>query len=521
MAMATTPVRTRPEACRKRWPQAAVVHRLQCLAAAVAVFAVCPAAAQTVHIEPSVTGSLTWTDNIDAAAQNGGSGWVMDVAPGLSIWREGGRIRGRLDASVRHQATLSGDKGSSTYLTLQGRGALEAVENLLFIDVDGAISRDNRSLFSGRIRGDTLNNDDDQEVRRFGVAPRLALRVGDMAASLGYRARWLDSGGDLGRQRVGQWLANVDHSKAFNMFGWALNYGRTDTAYGRDGVADVSDEQLRGILYFNASRQWRLALVAGHESNDYAVSRGDSGSITGAGFDWRPNERTIVSAISEKRLFGRGYEFLFKHRRALSAWTVGWSRDISSALQVYDRLLDVPGFGSRYQGLLSDELDPVVRDRLERELQALGVSRAALDEAVVSNSYFVDRRFHAGLSLIGARNLLSLTVSRSDRERLGETGFVSAQDDFSIYQRIREKSARIGLTHRLSGTSALTATLTRVNAWGEGSNAASIRRTLFSLGWSARLSPRTTAGLMYRYQQASGSDDFTENAITANIAMRF
>jgi len=26
---------------------------------------------------------------------------------------------------------------------------------------------------------------------------------------------------------------------------------------------------------------------------------------------------------------------------------------------------------------------------------------------------------------------------------------------------------------------------------------------------------------MYRYQQASGSDDFTENAITANIAMRF
>ncbi|HNQ75381.1 MAG TPA: TIGR03016 family PEP-CTERM system-associated outer membrane protein, partial [Pseudothauera hydrothermalis] len=165
--------------------------------------------------------------------------------------------------------------------------------------------------------------------------------------------------------------------------------------------------------------------------------------------------------------------------------------------------------------------DPVVRDRLERELQALGVSRAALDEAVVSNSYFVDRRFHAGLSLIGARNLVSLTVSRSDRERLGETGFVSAQDDFSIYQRIREKSARISWTHRLSGTSALTATLTRVNAWGEGSNAASIRRTLFSLGWSARLSPRTTAGLMYRYQQASGSDDFTENAITANIAMRF
>ncbi|MBC9073632.1 TIGR03016 family PEP-CTERM system-associated outer membrane protein [Thauera sp. CAU 1555] len=494
---------------------------LQCLALALASCAALPVSAQQVRIEPYVSGSLTWTDNLDAASSGGGSGLVADIAPGVSIARDGGRIQGRLDASLRNQVTLSGDKGDSTFLSLLGRGGVEAVDDLFFIDVDASISRDNTSLFGGRIRGDTLNTDSDDEIRTFGIAPRLELRFGDTAATLAYRARWLDSGGELGSQRVGRWLANADNATGFGFFGWGANYGRTDTDYGSSGTTDVSQEEARGILYINVSTQLRLALVGGYESNDYAVRKGESGSITGAGFDWRPNERTIISGVSEKRIFGRGYEFQFKHRRARSSWELGWSRDISSSLQTFDSLLDLPGLRSRYEGLLSGELDPVIREQLERELRALGVTSADLNETVVSNSYFVDRRFRAGFSLIGVRNVLSVSLYRSDRERLGETGFVTLQDDFSIYERIREKSALMSLSHRLSGASAVTATLIRSDARGEGSSAAEIRRTLLSLGLTTRLGPRTTAGLSYRYQKSSGSDDFTENAIIANVAMRF
>lgn len=511
----------RPEPLLRNSPHVRPARMLRCLVLALASCAVLPASAQQVRIEPFVSGSLTWTDNVDADSSGGGSGLIAEIAPGISIARESGRIQGRLNASLRNQVSLSGNKGDTTFLSLLGRGEVEAVEDLFFIDVEASISRDNNSVFGGRSRGDTLSTDSEDEIRTFGLAPRLELRFGDTAAMLAYRARWLDSGGELGSQRVGQWLANADNATAFGYFGWGANYSRTDTDYGSSGTTDVSQEEARGILYANVSPQLRLAMIAGYESNDYAVRRGESGSITGVGFDWRPNERTIVSGVSEKRIFGRGYDFQIKHRRARSSWELGWSRDISSSLQTFDSLLNLPGLSSRYGGLLSGELDPVIREQLERELQALGVTIAELNETVVSNSYFLDRRLNAGFSLIGVRNVLSVSLYRSDRERLGETGFVTVQDDFSIYERIREKSALVSLSHRLSAASAITATLVRSNARGEGGSAAETRRTLFSLGLTTRLGPRTTAGLSYRYQKSSGSDDFTENAIIANVAMRF
>ena len=512
----------RPEPLLPNSPLPRPARMLQCLALALASCAALPASAQQVRIEPYVSGSLTWTDNVDAASSGGGSGLVADIAPGISIARDGGRIQGRLDASLRNQVTLSGDKGDSTFLSLLGRGGIEAVDDLFFIDMDASISRDNTSLFGGRIRGDTLNTDSDDEIRTFGIAPRLELRFGDTAATLAYRARWLDSGGELGSQRVGQWLANAGNATAFGYFGWGANYSRTDTAYGSSGTTDVSQEVARGILYINVSPQLRLSLIGGHESNDYAVRKGESGSITGAGFDWRPNERTTVSGVSEKRIFGRGYDFQVNHRRARSSWELGWSRDISSSLDTFETLLEDPMYRMFYNALASSIPDPVAREQAVRQLlQSLGYTSAGLNETVVSSNYFVDRRLRAGFSLIGVRNVLSFSLLRSERERLGGVTFVSLQDDLSIYERVRETSGVVSFSHRLSAHSALSVGLTRSRARGEGTAAADTRRTLFSLGLTTRLGPRTTAGLSYRYQKSSGSDDFTENAIIANVAMRF
>lgn len=517
MATAATSVRMRPEA---RWPGPA--QRLRGLVLAAAACVSLPVAAQQVRIEPYLSTILTWTDNVDAARDGSSSGFIADVAPGISIVREGGRIQGLLEVDLHNRVNFSGGEADRSYLALLGRGSIEAIEKLFFIDVDASISRDNTSLFGGRIRGDSLNADSDDEVRSFGVTPRLELRFGDTAATLAYRARWLDSGGELGSQRVGQWLANAGNATAFGYFGWGANYSRTDTAYGSSGTTDVSQEVARGILYINVSPQLRLSLIGGHESNDYAVRKGESGSITGAGFDWRPNERTTVSGVSEKRIFGRGYDFQVNHRRTRSSWELGWSRDISSSLDTYETLLEDPMYRLVYQSIPVDVVDPVERERLAREvLRLLGYTSARLNETVVSSNYFVDRRLRAGFSLIGVRNVLSFSLLRSERERLGGVTFVSLQDDLSIYERVRESSGVISFSHNLTATTSLNAGFTRSHARGEGIALADVRRTLFSLGFSTRLSPDTSAGLSYRYQKSSGSQEFTENAIIANLFMRF
>jgi uncharacterized protein (PEP-CTERM system associated) len=517
MATAATSVRMRPEA---RWPGPA--QRLRGLVLAAAACVSLPVAAQQVRIEPYLSTILTWTDNVDAARDGSSSGFIADVAPGISIVREGGRIQGLLEVDLHNRVNFSGGEADRSYLALLGRGSIEAIEKLFFIDVDASISRDNTSLFGGRIRGDSLNADSDDEVRSFGVTPRLELRFGDTAATLAYRARWLDGSGELDRQRVGQWLASAGNATAFGVFGWGVNYSHTDTSYGRSGSADVTQKVARGILYINVSPQLRLRLIGGHESNDYSVRRGESGSITGAGFDWRPNERTTVSGVSEKRIFGRGYDFQFNHRRARSAWELGWSRDITSSLDTFETLLEDPLYRMFFNALAASIPDPVAREQAVRQLlQSLGYTRVGINETVVSNNYFVDRRLRAGFSLLGARNVLSFFLLRSDRERLGGVTFVNLQDDLSIYERVRESSGVISFSHNLTATTSLNAGFTRSHARGEGIALADVRRTLFSLGFSTRLSPDTSAGLSYRYQKSSGSQEFTENAIIANLFMRF
>ncbi|WP_168735236.1 TIGR03016 family PEP-CTERM system-associated outer membrane protein [Pseudothauera rhizosphaerae] len=482
-----------------------------------------PAAAQQAFIEPSLTGSLTWSDNVGADRRDKGSGFVAEVSPGVAVSREGGRVSGQLNARLRNQVDFSGRGKDTSFLSLVGRGSVEALEKLLFFDLDASVTRDNLSLFAGRARGDALNTDSDSETRSFGVAPRLELRHGDTAATLRYIARWLDGGADeFDRQRLGQWTLDAGNATAFGYLGWGVSYSHADTAYGDSDSPDVTQEIARATLFINATPQLRLRLIGGHESNDYAVRKGESGSITGAGFDWTPNPRTNISATTEKRIFGRGHNVSIDYRRARSAFQLGWSRDITSSLQTLATLYQDPFFRLFYDALAASISDPLEREQAVRELlQALGYGDVGLRDAVIANNYFLDRRLQAGFSLIGVRNVLSLSFTRSHRERLGEVAMVNPQDDLSVFDEVREKTAALRFTHRLSGKSSLNAGLARTEARGAGIRRIDTRRTLFSLGLSTQLSPDTTGSLAYRRQKSAGSSSFTENAITASVFMRF
>lgn len=495
---------------------------LRLLAAAVMALSAAAAAAQQVRIDPHVQTRLTWTDNAAATARDIGSGWIAEVSPGVSIARDGGRVSGRMDLSLRNLVDSADSDRNASYLAVRGRGQIEAVEDLLFVDVDASISRDNPSLFGGRSRDDYLSASRSNQVRSLGIAPRLQLRFGDTAGVLSYQARWLDSERATNDQRLGQWSASLGNATAFGVFGWGVNYQRSDTAYGGSGSPDVTQEVARATLFINVTPQFRLRAIGGREENDYAVRRGERGTIVGGGFDWNPSPRTQVAGTTEKRIFGRGHDLRINHRRARSAWELGWSRDISSSLQNLASIYDDPVFRLFYEALAASEPDPVERERLTRELlQTLGYGSGGLRDSVVSTNYFVDRRLRAGFSLIGARNVLSFSFTRSDRERLGAVSFINALDDFSQYERVRERSAAVTFNHRLSPSSSLNASASRSHATGRGGGDAETRRTLYSLGLSTSLGPQTSAGLSYRRQISRGSSEFTENALSATFGMRF
>jgi uncharacterized protein (PEP-CTERM system associated) len=471
------------------------------------------AQAQTVRIQPTLDTRLTWTDNVDTE-ENGQQDWIAEISPGVSISRESGRFSGGLNMRLRNIVHAEQTEDNTTYLALQGTGTVEAIEDAFFIDLGASISRDNRSAFSGRFPGDTLDNDKNNETRLFSVGPRFGFRFGESGqGNIGYQQRWLTGGSNtLGDRETGTWRVGLSDPVALRLFGWGLDYARTDTRYDEDAARDVTEEVGRATLFINIDPQFRLRAIGGYESNDYSSVSGESGAIWGAGFDWYPNERTAISATGEDRIFGNGYNVNVQHRMARSVLSFSATRDISSSL---DEL------GETY--LLTPQNIADLADLIETDPDAVQDYLAGLTPTSIrTNRYFISEALRAAFTLIGVRHTLTFSVSQTDRSQLDTLGYSGLiNDEFDTYDRVKTRSASVSLDHKLSGLATLRLSAQRSKSQGYGDDNDETTRTGYTLGVTRSLSPNTSGSLTYRHIKSEGSDSYTENAVTAVLGMRF
>lgn len=502
------------------------VGALRLLALAVGAIGAGGAFAQTVVVTPSVETRLTWTDNVGASSRKE-SDWIAEISPRINVSRKSGRVSGLLDAQLRNVGYANDTDRNTSFLALQGSGEIEAIENLFFVDLDASISRNNLSAFTGRSANDDLNTDADNETRSWSIGPRLQFRLGQTTqGSVSYLSRWLDSGGStVGNQRLEQWVAQVSSPVATRVFGWGLDLSRTETEYDDSASRNVAEDIGRATLFINVTQQFRLRAIGGYESNDYASSQGDSGSIYGGGFDWDPSTRTSISGTAEERIFGTGYDFSFKHRAARSTWDLSYVKDFTSSAQAFGgSIFQDPQFLTFFNDPILVALIP---DNAQREAFVrllLGYPATGGSGNVVTNAQLLSKTFRAGVTLIGVRNTLSFSAQQSDRSRLSSLTGLSADDDFALSDTIKTTSATVSFSHKLSGTSSLTSAVTRSRSQGDAGTDLDTRRLLATVGLSTKLGPKTRAGLTYRYQRSdagSASGDFTENALTANLGITF
>ena len=477
------------------------------------------AAAQSVRVTPTLTTELTWTDNVDAEP-NGRDDWILEVTPGILVSRTAGRMTGSLSVRLRNLMYFNESDENTSFVSLNGTGTFEAIEDLLFIDATAAITRNNLSAFSGRGPGDSLSVDEDDETRTWSITPRLEsdLEFGEAGrGSVRYSSRGVSSNSDgLGDQQVDTWDLSLSDPGGFRFFGWGIDYSRTDLDGGDSSTAPQTEETLRGTLFANISSQFRLRGIVGRESNDYEDGVENSSDIVGGGFDWYPTDRTVILATAEDRFFGTGYDVSFNHRMSRSVWFFNASRDTSSfARDLGDALV----FDQGCFDLVSDPAyRPGITDPLERQrllLDCLGVI------ALRTNSAYIERSIGGGFSLLGVRNTLSFSVTRSDSSTLSESTALLPDDDFATTDEVRTTSATVSWSHQLTGTSSLVASITRSQSEATDDADLDTRRLTGTIGVTRTLGPNTQGALRYRYQDSDGSDDYTENSITATLGMRF
>ena len=475
------------------------------------------AAAQSVRVTPTFDTELTWTDNVDAEP-NGRDDFILEVTPGVSVTRTGGRMTGSLSARLRNLMYANDTDANTSFVSLNGSGTYEAIEDLLFIDASASVSRSNLSAFSGRGTGDPFSVDPDNETRTWSITPRLEsdLRFGEAGrGSIRYSSRGINSNsGGLGNQRADTWDVSLSDPGGFRFLGWGIDYSRTDLD-GGSSTSVQTEQTLRGTLFANISSQFRLRGIVGRESNDYEDGVETSSDIVGGGIDWYPTDRTAISATVEDRFFGRGYDVSFNHRMSRSVWFLSASRDTSSLARDLGTgaidFRDCLAFAENPDSF--DGLTDIEREQLLNECRSLTL--------LGTNAAYVQRSIRGGFSLLGVRNTLSFSVSRSDRSLLGESALLRPDDDFRNTDRVRTTSATVSWSHQLTGTSSLISSLTRSRSESLDEADLDTRRLTGTIGLTRALGPHTQGGLRYRYQKSEGTNDYTENSVTATVGMRF
>lgn len=492
--------------------------------ATVLLAASLPAGAESWRVTPNVHAQETWTDNVALQpADQARSELVTEISPGIRIDGEGDRLKLNFDYRL-NQLLYARDSGrNNTQNFLSARGTLEAIEDRFFIEARGSISQQSISAFGTRSASSANIDANRTETQTWQVSPYLRGRFGGYAEYLlryNYTASSADSSqvADTAQSEV---IASIRGDNQ-GPVGWSLDANAATNDYNQGRETD--SRRVQGTLSYQFDPQIRGLITAGRESNDFVSVERQSKTTYGVGADWAPTPRTQISGLKERRFFGNGHSFTFRHRTPLSSWSFRDSKDVSA---LPNQLIAATGRSAEFElffdALGSQISDPVLRAQVvEGLLQQLGLpTTALLPVGFLTSRVFVDRRREASVALIGSRNTVTLTAFTSDRQALGAGA--GTVDDFSLGANVRLRGVSADWGHKLSPLS----TISLRGGWEEnrGSAGLATEQQSLRLQFSTSVGPRTFGALSARHVRFDSDQGFTgsyrENALTASVSVQF
>ena len=148
---------------------------------------------------------------------------------------------------------------------------------------------------------------------------------------------------------------------------------------------------------------------------------------------------------------------------------------------------------------------------------------ALLQGGFLTNGVTLQHRRELSFALLGARNTVTFAASQSQSESLSQgtgTG-INLGADFSNVQNIRQRTASVNWSHKLTALSSLTGSYAHLNSRGTGTSSLETTQKMFNLNFTTQLGPQTNAGLGLRRVVVDGSTSYTENALTGVLSHQF
>ena len=473
------------------------------------------------RIVPTFSMTETVTDNarLDASVKRWES--VTTVSPGLRYASRSGRVLGTVDYSLNGIVHARESERSSIQHALRAALSAEVVENFFVVETSANISQQSVSAFGQPTYDPTLDTSNRTEVRTLSVTPTLRGRLfGDVSytARLGWATTTTSTAAASASTSLtgGVSLAPIRRSSPL---GWTLDLTRSQSEFG-SGRRSTSERASLGLSY-RVSPELDLTLRGGYESTDLAGAGSTGTNNWGWGAVWTPTERTKVSASQDRRFFGNGYAVNLSHRMRRAVFTYSDVRDVSTDAGPGASALARTQYDLLYTQFASIEPDPTRRQQLVDDyIRANGLNGNALAGAgFLSSSATVQRRQSLAMSMTGQRTSLFLSANRTEGRRVDASATVV--DDFANGNVVATRGLSANVSHRLTPQSSATliwsTTQTDGSTGGQGTELNSLSGT-----WSTQLGRRLGLAVTLRHVEFdSPIRPYTENAVTANLSVRF
>lgn len=483
-----------------------------------------PVRAENWLIVPSVALLETLTDNVNLAPADGKqSDLITDVTPGIRIDGVGARAKLRFDYQMHNLLYARDSARNNTQNYLNALGTLEAVENWLFVEARGSITQQAISPFGAQPINNASVNSNRAETSTYQVSPYITGKLGPAADYL-LRYNWTTTNSKanlVADTGISEWVGSIKGSTTLASLGWAVDGSSQKNHYDQGRTTEAT--RLRGSLVYQFDPQIRASISGGREANNYASPDRQASTTYGAGLEWAPTERTQVSALKERRFFGDGHSFVFRHRTPLTAWSYSDRKDIDSLPNQLATAGAGTAFDLLFNALATRIPDPVARaQEVERLLQQNGIpADLAVARGFLTTRVFLERHREASVAVLGVTNTVTFTANQSDRQAIG-IGAGTA-DDFTLTPDVRQRGIGADWAHRLSPLSSLNLLASWLHSTGSSASSLDSTQRVLRLLWSFQLGPKTFASIGARQVRfdSSSASDFSERAVMGSFSVNF
>ncbi|MDC6166088.1 TIGR03016 family PEP-CTERM system-associated outer membrane protein [Paucibacter sp. XJ19-41] len=471
-------------------------------------------------IQPRLSLTQTLTDNLRLTSQGKDAALITNIAPGISLVRNTGRIKGSLDYALNSLTYTKSSEASQLQNALAAKLTAEAVEDWLFVDMQASVSQQAISAFGQQAADPSLANGNQSEVASLAVSPYVK---GQLAGLVGYdlrtnltESRAKDSvAGDVSGRSVAMRLNGLGGTKLLNWVA-SLSDQRTQAR----GSRDVQQLSTTATLLITPDIEWNVGLTAGRERNDYTTLSRESSTTYGANANWTPTPRTKLLADWMRHSYGDSHTLSLEHRMARTVWRLSDSQSVNTggpqgnagAMTNYDL------YFLQYAGLVPDprERDVFVRALLVR----LGLPPGSLiNSGFLSAAPTLLRSRSFSFSWQGLRTSVTAMLTQSKSRRIDVQG--PAVDDLSQSALVQQRGLSLSLAHQLTPTDSASLVFSQQQSLGDQRSQGTDLKSL-TANWNGRFGARLSWQLGLRHSRfESTQQPYRESAVIATLVQQF